>query len=52
VTSETEKVHIHQLNRPTGNRLHFHFQKVDAETGDVVSGDDVIKGYGVGKGKG
>jgi DNA end-binding protein Ku len=49
-TSETEKVHFHQFNKATGNRLHF--QKVDAETGDVVSADDVIKGYEVGKGKG
>ncbi len=49
-TSEAEKVHFHQLNKATGNRLHF--QKVDAETGDVVSGDDVIKGYEVGAGKG
>jgi DNA end-binding protein Ku len=47
-TSETEKVHFHQLNKATGNRLHF--QKVDAETGDVVSADNV-KGYEVGKGK-
>src|ERR1700749_2522634 len=49
-TSETEKVHFHQLNKATGNRLHF--QKVDAGTGDVVSAADVIKGYEVGKGKG
>jgi DNA end-binding protein Ku len=48
-TSETEKVHFHQLNKATGNRLHF--QKVDAETGDVVPADDIIKGYEVGKGK-
>jgi DNA end-binding protein Ku len=49
-TSETEKVHFHQLNRATGNRLHF--QKVDAETGDIVPADEIIKGYEVGKGKG
>jgi DNA end-binding protein Ku len=49
-TSETEKVHFHQLNKATGNRLHF--QKVDAETGDIVTGDETIKGYEVGKGKG
>ena len=49
-TSETEKVHFHQLNKATGNRLHF--QKVDAETGDVVPADEIIKGYEVGKGKG
>jgi hypothetical protein len=49
-TSETEKVHFHQLNKGTGNRIHF--QKVDAETGDVVPADDIVKGYEVGKGKG
>jgi DNA end-binding protein Ku len=49
-TSETEKVHFHQLNKATGNRLHF--QKVDAETGEVVPANDIIKGYEVGKGKG
>ena len=49
-TSETEKVHFHQINKATGNRLHF--QKVDAETGDVVSSDHVVKGYEVGKGRG
>jgi DNA end-binding protein Ku len=49
-TSETEKVHFHQINKGTGNRIHF--QKVDAETGDVVPADDIVKGYEVGKGKG
>jgi DNA end-binding protein Ku len=48
-TSETG-VHFHQLNKGTGNRIHF--QKVDAETGDVVPADDIVKGYEVGKGKG
>jgi DNA end-binding protein Ku len=49
-TSESEKVHFHQLNKGTGNRLHF--QKVDAETGEVVSADEIIKGYEIGKGQG
>jgi DNA end-binding protein Ku len=49
-TSETEKVHFHQLNKATGNRLHF--QRVDAETGDIVPADEIIKGYEVGKGNG
>jgi DNA end-binding protein Ku len=49
-TTETEKVHFHQLNKGTGNRIHF--QKVDAETGDVLSADDIVKGYEIGKGKG
>jgi DNA end-binding protein Ku len=49
-TSETEEVHFHQLNKGTGNRIHF--QEVDAETGDLVPADDIVKGYEVGKGKG
>lgn len=49
-TSETEKVHFHQLNKATGNRIHF--QKVDAETGEVVPANNIIKGYEIGKGKG
>jgi DNA end-binding protein Ku len=49
-TSETEKVHFHQINKATGNRIHF--QKVDAETGETVFADDVIKGYESSKGNG
>jgi DNA end-binding protein Ku len=49
-TSETEKVHFHQLNKETGNRIHL--QKVDAETGKAVPAEDIVKGYEVGKGKG
>jgi DNA end-binding protein Ku len=49
-TSENEKVHFHQLNKETGNRIHL--QKVDAETGEAVPAEDIVKGYEVGKGKG
>jgi DNA end-binding protein Ku len=49
-SSEAEKVHFHQLNKATGNRIHL--KKVDAETDEVVPADDIIKGYEVGKGKG
>jgi DNA end-binding protein Ku len=49
-TSEAEKVHFHQLNKATGNRIHL--KKVDAETDEVVLAEDIIKGYEVGKGKG
>jgi DNA end-binding protein Ku len=49
-TSEAEKVHFHQLNKVTGNRIHL--KKVDAETDEVVPAEDIIKGYEVGKGKG
>jgi DNA end-binding protein Ku len=47
-SSEREKISFHQLNKATGNRIKY--QKVDAATGDVVEGDDIIKGYEVGKG--
>jgi DNA end-binding protein Ku len=44
-TSETEKVSFNQINRNTGHRIKY--TKVDAETGDEVSADDIIKGYKV-----
>jgi DNA end-binding protein Ku len=47
-TSEREKISFHQLNKATGNRIKY--QKVDAETGDEVANDDIVKGYEVGKG--
>jgi DNA end-binding protein Ku len=40
-TSETEKVHFHQLNKETGNRIHL--QKVDAETGKAVPAEDTCR---------
>jgi DNA end-binding protein Ku len=47
-TSEREKISFHQLNKETGHRIKY--QKVDAETGDEVADDDLVKGYEVGKG--
>ena len=47
-TSEREKVRFHQLNRDTGNRIRY--VKVDAESGDEVASDDIVKGYEVAKG--
>ena len=47
--SEREKVRFHQLNRDTGNRIRY--VKVDADTGDEVAVDDIVKGYEVSKGK-
>jgi DNA end-binding protein Ku len=47
-TSEREKVRFHQLNRETGNRIRY--MKVDAESGDEVAADDIVKGYEVSKG--
>jgi DNA end-binding protein Ku len=46
-TTEREKISFHQLNKETGNRIRY--RKVDAETGDEVLQDNIIKGYEVGK---
>ena len=48
-TSEREKISFHQLNKETGNRIRY--RKIDAETGDEVSQDNIIKGYELGKGE-
>jgi DNA end-binding protein Ku len=48
-STEREKISFHQLNKTTGNRIKY--QKVDAATGDVVAGDDIVNGYEVGKGE-
>jgi DNA end-binding protein Ku len=48
-TSEREKISFHQLNKETGNRIKY--RKVDAETGDEVPQEDIIKGYEVNKGE-
>jgi DNA end-binding protein Ku len=42
-TTEREKIHFHQINRKTGNRIQY--RKVDAETGREVERDDIIRGY-------
>jgi DNA end-binding protein Ku len=42
-TSESEKISFNQLNRQTGHRIKY--LKVDAETGDEVPNEDIIKGY-------
>src|SRR6516164_2295528 len=44
-TSDTEKVSFNQINRKTGHRIKY--LKVDAETGDEVASDDIVKGYKV-----
>lgn len=44
-TSDTEKVSFNQINRKTGHRIKY--AKVDAETGEEVSTDDIMKGYKV-----
>jgi DNA end-binding protein Ku len=42
-TSESEKVSFNQINRKTGHRIKY--QKVDAETGEDVDSEDIVKGY-------
>src|ERR1700681_24474 len=44
-TSESEKVSFNQINKNTGHRIKY--AKVDAETGEEVSSEDIIKGYKV-----
>jgi DNA end-binding protein Ku len=45
--STTERVALHMVNRPTGNRIRREF--VDAETGKTVEREDQVKGYEIGK---
>src|SRR5262249_7873535 len=47
-TSEREKISFHQINKDTGHRIKY--RKVDAETGDEVDFEKIIKGYEVSKG--
>jgi len=42
-TSESEKISFNQLNRQTGHRIKY--LKVDADTGDEVPNEDIVKGY-------
>ncbi|MBR0806797.1 Ku protein [Bradyrhizobium japonicum] len=42
-TSESEKISFNQLNRATGHRIKY--LKVDADTGDEVPNEDIVKGY-------
>ena len=48
-TSEREKIRFHQINKDSGHRIKY--QKVDADSGDEVDAENVIKGYEVGKGE-
>jgi DNA end-binding protein Ku len=44
-TSESDKISFNQINKKTGHRIKY--QKVDADTGEEVSSEDIIKGYKV-----
>jgi DNA end-binding protein Ku len=48
-TSEREKISFNQINRATGHRIRY--RKVDAETGEEVPSDQIVKGYEVAKGE-
>ena len=48
-TSEREKISFNQINSETGNRIRY--RKVDADTGEEVPSDHIIKGYEVAKGE-
>jgi DNA end-binding protein Ku len=42
-TSDSEKISFNQINRNTGHRIKY--LKVDADTGEEVSNDDIMKGF-------
>ena len=44
-TSDSEKISFNQINRNTGHRIKY--TKVDADTGEEVSSEDIMKGYKV-----
>ena len=44
-TSESEKISFNQINKKTGHRIRY--LKVDAESGEEVPSEDIIKGYQV-----
>lgn len=46
-TSESEKISFNQINRKTGHRIKY--LRVDAETGDEVPSEDIVKGYAIAK---
>ena len=46
-TSESEKVSFNQLNKQTGHRIKY--VKVDADTGEEVPNEDIVKAYAIDK---
>jgi DNA end-binding protein Ku len=45
VTSESEKISFKQINRNTGHRIKY--SRVDADTGEEVPNEDIVKGFKV-----
>ena len=48
-TTERDKISFNQINKETGNRIRY--RKVDEETGEEVSSENIIKGYEIDKGR-
>jgi DNA end-binding protein Ku len=46
-TSDSEKISFNQINRNTGHRIRY--TRVDADTGEEVPNEDIVKGYQVDK---
>jgi DNA end-binding protein Ku len=44
-TSDSEKISFNQINRNTGHRIKY--ARVDADTGEEVPNDDIVKGFKV-----
>src|SRR5467141_3799600 len=44
-TSDSEKISFNQINRNTGHRIKY--AKMDADTGEEVANEDIVKGYKV-----
>jgi DNA end-binding protein Ku len=44
-TSEADKISFNQINKNTGHRVKY--VKVDADTGEEVANEDIVKGYKV-----
>ena len=44
-TSDSEKVSFNQINKTTGHRIKY--ARVDAESGEEVANEDIVKGYKV-----
>src|SRR5215472_12560191 len=47
-TSDAEKISFNQINKNTGHRIRY--VRVDAETGEEVSNEDIVKGYEIDNG--
>jgi DNA end-binding protein Ku len=44
-TSDSEKISFNQINKKTGHRIKY--SRVDADTGEEVANEDIVKGYKV-----